>query len=209
MARYTGPVCRLCRREKTKLFLKGDKCYSAKCALNDPKFLVPGQHGASRKKPTDYSIQLREKQKAKRFYGILEKQFRSYFELAEKKPGVTGENLLEILESRLDNIVYRLGFAMSRIEARQLVTHGHFEVNGNRVDIPSYLVSEGDVISVKDSSKDSAKLKAVMEANASKPLCAWLESDKENMKGKVVRLPKAEEIDMPLEMHLIVELYSK
>ena len=183
MARYTGPVCRLCRREKTKLFLKGDKCYSAKCALNDPKFLVPGQHGASRKKPTDYSIQLREKQKAKRFYGIL--------------------------ESRLDNIVYRLGFAMSRIEARQLVTHGHFEVNGKRVDIPSYLVSEGDVISVKDSSKDSTKLKAVMEANASKPLCAWLESDKENMKGKVVRLPKAEEIDMPLEMHLIVELYSK
>ena len=209
MARYTGPVCKLCRRENTKLFLKGDKCFSAKCPMNNPKVQIPGQHGARRTKLTQYGTQLREKQKAKRFYGVLERQFETYFNMANNKAGVTGDNLLQILESRLDNVVYRMGFAMSRPEARQLVTHGHFTVNGEKVDIPSYLVSEGDVIACKDKSKESSKVKAVVEANSSKPATPWLDVDKENYTGKIIRLPEASEIDMPIEVHLIVELYSK
>lgn len=209
MARYTGPVCKLCRRENTKLFLKGDKCYSDKCAMNNPKVQAPGQHGARRKKPTEYSIQLREKQKTKRYYGVMERQFRNYFAMAEKSTGQTGDRLLQLLESRLDNVVYRLGYAMSRAEAKQLITHGHFKVNGQRVDIPSYLISVGDVISVADKSKDSAKIKTVAEANSSKPVVKWLEKDLDNLSGKVVALSMPEDIDLSIEVHLIVELYSK
>ncbi len=209
MARYTGPVCRLCRREKEKLFLKGDRCYSDKCPMSKKDVHVPGQHGAARKKLSDYAVQLREKQKVRRYYGILENQFASYFEMAAKKPGMTGENLLQILETRLDNVVYRLGYAMSRAEAKQLVTHGHFTVNGQKVDIPSYLVSAGDVIALKPKSKDSAKIKAILEANEKKPVPKWLEADKANVSGKVAQLPTSEDIDLAIEVHLIVELYSK
>lgn len=170
---------------------------------------VPGQHGAARKKLSDYAVQLREKQKVRRYYGILENQFASYFEMAAKKPGMTGENLLQILETRLDNVVYRLGYAMSRAEAKQLVTHGHFTVNGQKVDIPSYLVSAGDVIALKPKSKDSAKIKAILEANEKKPVPKWLEADKANVSGKVAQLPTSEDIDLAIEVHLIVELYSK
>ncbi len=209
MARYTGPVCKMCRRENTKLFLKGEKCYSDKCAMNNPKVQAPGQHGARRKKPTEYSTQLREKQKTKRYYGVMERQFRNYFALAEKSSGQTGDRLLQILETRLDNVVYRLGYAMSRAEAKQLVSHGHFLVNGQKVDIPSYLIKVGDVISVADKSKDSAKIKAVAEANSSRPVVKWLEKDLDQLSGKVVALPQTEDIDLPIEVHLIVELYSK
>ena len=160
MARYTGAVCRLCRREGQKLFLKGERCYSDKCAINRRKY-APGMHGQSRKKLSEYGLQLREKQKARRYYGVLESQFAKYFEMAEKKKGITGDNLLAILESRLDNVVYRLGFAMSRPEARQLVMHGHFEVNGKKVDIPSYLVSVGDVITIREKSRSSEKIKEI------------------------------------------------
>ena len=209
MARYTGPVCKLCRRENKKLFLKGEKCYSAKCAMNDPKVHIPGQHGARRKKLTEYGTQLREKQKAKRYYGVLERQFRTYFEMANKKAGITGDNLLEILETRLDNVVCRMGFALSRPEARQLVAHGHFTVNGKKVDIPSYLVKDGDVIAIRDKSKDSSKIKAVIESTSARPVAGWLDVDSQNMTGKIVRMPTVEDIDMPIEVHLIVELYSK
>ena len=209
MARYTGPVCKLCRRENKKLFLKGEKCYSAKCAMNDPKVQIPGQHGARRKKLTEYGTQLREKQKAKRYYGVLERQFRTYFEMANKKAGITGDNLLEILETRLDNVVCRMGFALSRPEARQLVAHGHFTVNGKKVDIPSYLVKDGDVIAIRDKSKDSSKIKAVIESTSARPVAGWLDVDSQNMTGKIVRMPTVEDIDMPIEVHLIVELYSK
>ena len=170
---------------------------------------VPGQHGAARKKLSDYAVQLREKQKVRRYYGILENQFASYFEMAAKKPGMTGENLLQILETRLDNVVYRLGFAMSRAEAKQLVNHGHFTVNGKKVNIPSYLVKEGDVVAMTDKSKDSDKIKGVLEANSAKPVVKWIEKDSENVKGKIVALPTVEDIDLPIEVHLIVELYSK
>jgi len=207
MARYTGAVCRLCRREDQKLFLKGDRCYSEKCAMNK-RAKVPGQHGVSKKK-SEYAQQLREKQKTKRFYGVLEKQFYSYFEKAEKKQGVTGENLLQILESRLDNVVYRLGFAMSRPEARQLVRHGHFTVNGKKVNIPSYLVKAGDVVALKSGSKDSVKIKSVLEATANKPVPKWLDLDRNNQQATVVNLPNRDEIDLPVEEQLIVELYSK
>lgn len=208
MARYTGPVCKLCRRENTKLFLKGEKCYSDKCGLvRDPK--VPGQHGGRRKKLTPYGVQLREKQKVRRYYGILEGQFAKYFEMANKKQGVTGDNLIQICESRLDNVVTRLGFALSRPEARQLVTHGHFTVNGKKVDIPSYLVKVGDVIAFKPASLESAKIKTVLEINESKPLPKWLSLDKNTMTGTVIALPTLEDVDLPIEVHLIVELYSK
>ncbi len=206
MARYTGSVCRQCRREGTKLFLKGERCYSDKCALTRRSF-APGQHGQSRKKFSEYGLQLREKQKVKRYYGVLESQFAKYFEMAEKKSGVTGENLLQIVESRLDNVVYRLGFAMSRPEARQLVRHGHFTVNGQRVDIPSYLVKVGDVIAVKEGSLSSDKIKAVLEANEKKAIVKWLELN--GTSAKVVALAQKEDIDLPIEEHLIVELYSK
>ena len=206
MARYTGSVCRQCRREGTKLFLKGERCYSDKCAITRRSY-APGQHGQSRKKFSEYGLQLREKQKVKRYYGVLESQFAKYFEMAEKKAGVTGENLLQIVESRLDNVVYRLGFAMSRPEARQLVRHGHFTVNGQKVDIPSYLIKVGDVIAVKEGSLSSDKIKAVLEANEKKAIVKWLELN--GTTAKVVALAQKEDIDLPIEEHLIVELYSK
>lgn len=210
MARYTGPVCKLCRRENTKLFLKGDKCMSEKCPMNDPKVKIPGPHGNRRRKLTEYGTQLREKQKTKRYYGVMERQFANYFEMATKVKGLTtGEALLQILERRLDNVVYRLGFAMSRAEAKQLVNHGHFTVNGKKVNIPSYLVKEGDVVAMTDKSKDSDKIKGVLEANSAKPVVKWIEKDSENVKGKIVALPTVEDIDLPIEVHLIVELYSK
>lgn len=206
MARYTGAVCRQCRREGQKLFLKGDRCYSGKCAI-DRRSYAPGQHGQSRKKYSEYGLQLREKQKVRKYYGVLEGQFAKYFEMAEKKKGVTGENLLAIVESRLDNVVYRLGFAMSRPEARQLVRHGHFTVNGKKVNIPSYLVNVGDVIAVKEGSLSSDKIKAVLEANEKRAIVKWLERD--GTTGKVVAVCEREDIDLPIEEHLIVELYSK
>ena len=206
MARYTESVCRLCRREGQKLFLKGDRCYSDKCAV-DRRAYAPGQHGQGRRKLSEYGTQLREKQKVRRAYGILEGQFAHYFEMANKKEGVTGENLLTILESRLDNVVYRLGFAMSRPEARQLVRHGHFTLNGKKVNIPSYLVSVGDVIAIKDGSMSSEKIKSIVEANDKKAIVKWLERD--GTTGKVVGVCEREDIDLPVEEHLIVELYSK
>lgn len=210
MARYTGPVCKQCRRERQKLFLKGEKCFSAKCPMNKNRN-VPGQHGARRHKLTEYGTQLREKQKAKRYYGIQEKQFAEYYNMALKMKGITGENLLQILETRLDNVVFRLGFAVSRPEARQLVRHGHFTVNGEKVNIPSYLIKEGDEIAIKTKTMDSPKMKAILEYTDSKPMVKWLELSKnENTcSGKVVALPTAEDIDLPIEVHLIVELYSK
>ena len=208
MARYTGPVCRLCRREGEKLFLKGEKCYSDKCPFTIRSY-APGQHGQSRKKNSEYATQFRMKQKAKRDYGVLEGQFHKYFVEAERRQGITGENLLQILESRLDNIVYRLGFASSRKEARQLVTHNHFTVNGKKVNIPSYLVKAGDVIAIKDKSLESAKIKDVLEANGARPVPTWLERAANANSGKVVNLPAREDIDTPVEESLIVELYSK
>jgi small subunit ribosomal protein S4 len=208
MARYTGPVCRLCRREGEKLFLKGERCYTDKCGINRRAY-APGQHGQGRKKLSGYGTQLREKQKARRYYGVLEGQFAKYFEMANKKTGVTGDNLLSILESRLDNVVYRLGFGTSRPEARQLVLHGHFTVNGKKVNIPSYLVKVGDVISIKENSRDSEKIKAVLDTTASRNVPKWLELDRDNLTGKVVAMASREDIDLPIEEHLIVELYSK
>ncbi|MBQ7953543.1 MAG: 30S ribosomal protein S4 [Clostridia bacterium] len=208
MARYTGAVCRLCRREGQKLFLKGERCYTDKCGLTRRAY-APGQHGQGRKKLSGYGLQLREKQKARRYYGVLEGQFRHYFELANKKAGVTGENLLAILESRLDNVVYRLGFGTSRPEARQLVRHGHFTVNGKKVNIPSYLVKVGDVIAIKEESKSSEKIKNVIEITASRVIPKWLDLDNNTLTGKVVAVAEREDIDLPLEEHLIVELYSK
>ncbi len=208
MARYTDAVCRLCRREGQKLFLKGDRCYTEKCAL-ERRAYAPGMHGQGRAKASEYGTQLREKQKAKRYYGILESQFRSYFEMASRRKGKTGENLLAILESRLDNVVYRLGFAMSRAEARQLVLHGHFTVNGRKVNIPSFLVKPGMVIALKDSSRSLEKFKSNIEANASRVAPKWLEYDAANMQAKVVAVPAREDIDFPVEEQLIVELYSK
>ncbi len=206
MARYTGAVCRQCRREGQKLFLKGDRCYSGKCAI-ERRAYAPGQHGQARKKYSEYGLQLREKQKVRKYYGVLESQFAKYFEMAEKKQGVTGSNLLSIVESRLDNVVYRLGFAMSRPEARQLVRHGHFTLNGKKVNIPSYLVSVGDVIAIKDGSMSSEKIKSIVEANDKKAIVKWLERD--GTTGKVVGVCDREDIDLPIEEHLIVELYSK
>lgn len=208
MARYTDASCKLCRREGMKLFLKGERCYSNKCSVGRRPY-APGQHGAQKKKLSEYGIQLREKQKAKRFYGVLESQFRKYFEIANRKKGVTGENLLQLLESRLDNVVYRMGFGTTRAEARQLVTHGHFDVNGRRVNIPSYLVKVGDEISVREDSKKSPRFKDILEVTGSKVVPKWLEVDQENLKGKVVALPSREDIDLNVQEHLIVELYSK
>ena len=207
MARYTDAVCRQCRREGQKLFLKGDRCYT-KCALENRSY-PPGQHGQGRSKSSEYGQQLREKQKAKRYYGVLESQFRSYYEMAERRQGKTGENLLSILECRLDNVVYRLGFAMSRAEARQMVSHGHFTVNGRKVNIPSYQVKPGMVITLKESSRGLEKIKANVEANSSRPAPKWLEYDANNQIAKVVGVPARDDIDLPIEEHLIVELYSK
>ena len=208
MARYTGAVCKLCRREGKKLFLKGDRCYSGKCAL-DRRAYAPGQHGQGRKKTSEYGTQLRTKQTARRYYGVNESQFRKYFDMAEKQPGMTGENLLRICESRLDNIVYLLGWASSRAEARQLVNHGHFTVNGRKVNIPSYLCKAGETLAIRKNSLDSDKFKAVLEANASRPIPAWLELDADNNTAKVVSLPERDQILAPVEEHYIVELYSK
>ncbi len=208
MARYTGAACRQCRREGKKLFLKGERCYSDKCAVTR-RATVPGQHGNSRKKVSEYGLQLRAKQTAKHYYGVLESQFAKYYEMAMSKEGVTGENLLRILESRLDNVVYRLGFALSRKEARQLVTHGHYTVNGKKVNIPSYLCKAGDVIAISNKSKDSDKIKAIVEANSARPVPAWLDLDRNQLSARIVQLPNREEIDLDVAEHLIVELYSK
>ncbi|MEL4106946.1 30S ribosomal protein S4 [Oscillospiraceae bacterium WX1] len=208
MARYTDAVCRLCRREGQKLFLKGDRCYTEKCAV-DRRTYAPGQHGQGRTKVSEYGTQLREKQKAKRYYGVLESQFRGYFDIASKMKGKTGENLLALLERRLDNTVYRLGFAMSRAEARQLVLHGHFKVNGKKVNIPSFIVKPGMVLALKDSSRSLDKFKSVIEANSFRQPPKWLEYDATQQSAKVVGLPAREEIDLPITEQLIVELYSK
>ena len=209
MARYTDAVCRLCRREGQKLFLKGDRCYSSKCPV-DRRSYPPGQHGQGRRRQlSEYGLQTREKQKARRYYGVLESQFRNYFKMAVGRPGVTGTNLLQILECRLDNVVYRLGMAMSRPEARQLVRHGHFTVNGRKVNIPSYLVKVGDVIALKSSSRNLEKFKIVLETNESRTPPKWLDLNREAVQGTVTALPERDDIDFPIEEHLIVELYSK
>lgn len=205
MARYTGAVCKLCRREGKKLFLKGERCTSSKCSLERRSY-APGQHGQGRKKLTEYGLQLRAKQTARRYYGISESQFRKYFMMAVRHEGVTGDNLLRICESRLDNIVYSLGWATSRAEARQLVTHGHFLVNGKRVDFPSYLCKAGDVVAIKKASLDSEKFKAILEKTGTIP--AWLEAGDDNT-AKIVALPEREQIEVPVEEHLIVEFYSR
>jgi small subunit ribosomal protein S4 len=191
-----------------KLFLKGERCYSEKCAL-DRREYPPGQHGQSRKKFSDYDIQLREKQKVKRIYGVMEKQFRGYFEEASRQKGITGENLLLILERRLDNMVYRMGFASSRDEARQLIRHNHFQVNGKKVNIPSYLIKTGDVIDLKEKSRKITKILESLEGVSRRGVPRWLEIDKDNLRGKVVALPEREELTMPIKEQLIVELYSK
>ncbi len=206
MARYTGAVCRLCRREGLKLFLKGDRCFTEKCAFARRGY-APGQHGQGRKKLSNYGLQLREKQKAKRIYGVLEGQFRTYYEKAERIKGITGENLLKLLELRLDNVVYKLGYGDSRNEARQLVNHGHFLVNGHRVDIASYRLSVNDVITVSEKSRGTEKFKTFAENQ--KTLPAWLTANVENYEGKVVAEPTREDIDVPVNETLIVELYSK
>ena len=207
MARYTDANCRLCRRAGQKLFLKGERCYSPKCALERRAF-PPGQNGQGRRsKMSDYGLQLREKQKTKRFYGLQETQFRNLFDKAARKQGITGENLLILLETRLDNVVFRLGFASSRKEARQLVTHGHFQVNGKKVNIPSYEVKAGDVITVKEKSQSSPKFKEVKDMTITVP--SWMTVDVQKLEGKVVTIPTREEIDTPIAEHLIVELYSK
>jgi len=206
MARYTDANCRLCRREGQKLFLKGDRCYGVKCAMEKRNF-PPGQHGQGRKKTSEYGLQLREKQKAKRFYGLLETQFRNTFDKASAKKGMAGENLLIMLETRLDNVVFRLGFAASRKEARQLVVHGHFTVNGKKVDIPSYNVKAGDTIKIKEKSASSPKFKEIKEMSINVP--AWMSVDVSKLEGTIVSMPTRAEIDTPVAEHLIVELYSK
>ena len=208
MSRYKDEQCRICRREGQKLFLKGERCYSDKCSINRRNY-APGQYGQKKSKLSEYGTQLREKQKTKSFYGVGEKQFSRYFEMAANSKGKTGETLLTLLESRLDNVVYRLGFASSRSQARMLVTHGAFDVNGRKVNIPSYLIKAGDVISVREIKKDNGTIKAALESNSARPVPTWLEKDSEKLSGKVVRLAAREDIDLPIEEHLIVELYSK
>ena len=209
MARYTEASCRQCRREGMKLYLKGERCYSTnKCAF-ERRPTPPGQHGKRRTKLSEYGLQLREKQKVKRIYGVLEKQFAHYFDLAEKQKGITGSNLLEILETRLDNVVYRLGLATSRKEARQHVQHAHFLVNGKKVNEPSYLIKEGDTIEVKAKSKKSPKFKEILEATENRAVAPWLSADLDTLSGKVIGRPTREDIDVEIAEHLIVELYSK
>lgn len=204
MARYTEASCRLCRREGEKLFLKGQRCYTGKCAIARRSF-APGQHGQGRKKVSEYGVQLREKQKTRRFYGILEKQFRKIYSTADTMKGKTGDNLLKLLELRMDNVVYRMGFAASRAEARQLVTHGHFTVNGNKMDIPSAFLKAGDQVAVKDTSRASLKFQNL----AGRPIPKWLTFDPEALTGTVVQLPARDDVDLEVKEHLIVELYSK
>ncbi len=209
MARYTGAVCRQCRREGQKLFLKGERCYTDKCAVSRRAY-PPGQHGQGRKKATEYGIQLRAKQMTRRYYGVLESQFRKYYEMAERKAeGKTGENLLSILETRLDNFVFRMGYAASHAQARQLVGHGHFQVNGKKVDIPSYLVKVGEVISLCEDSRTTESFKAIVEANASRAIPKWIELNAQNFEAKVIAVPTREDIDLAVDETLIVELYSK
>ncbi len=209
MARYTEAVCRQCRREGLKLYLKGERCYTEKCGISRRSY-VPGQHGQGRRnKPSEYGLQLREKQKARRIYGILESQFRRYFKEADRRKGITGENLLQLLELRLDNVVYRLGLAASRPEARQLVRHGHFNVNGRKVSIPSYQLSPGEVVSVRPGSRDKGRFKDLAELLRNQGTVEWLEVDRQALSGKVTRLPVRENIDVPITEHLIVELYSR
>ena len=208
MARYTGPNCKQCRREGCKLYLKGERCTNGKCAF-DHRSTAPGQHGAARKKVGEYGKQLREKQKARRYYGVLEKQFRHYYDMAEKMDGITGTNLLMLLERRLDNVIYRMGMAESRKEARQLVLHAHFTLNGKKVNIPSILIKAGDVIAVKESSKENVKIKALAEALATKTSPKWIEKDAANLTAKIVSLPARDDIDFEFDEQLIVELYSK
>jgi small subunit ribosomal protein S4 len=208
MARYTQAVCRLCRREGEKLFLKADRCYTDKCALERRKY-PPGQHWQNRPKPSDYGLQLREKQKLKRIYGVLERQFRRYFEIASKKKGVTGEALMQLLETRLDNVVQRLGFATGIRSARQIVSHGHVLVNGRKVNIPSYNVKPGDIIEIKEKSKNLVVIKESLEKAQHRGIPSWLELDAQNMRGKVLRIPSREEIPVTAREQLVVELYSK
>ncbi len=208
MAKYTGPACRQCRREGVKLYGKGDRCFTEKCALSR-RAGAPGQHGTARKKVGEYGKQLREKQKTKRYYGIPEKQFRTYFEKADKKEGMTGENLLTLIERRFDNVVFRMGMGESRRDARQLVVHGHFLVNGKKANIPSMILKQGDVVSVKETSKSSPKFKSLVENIDNRQVPAWIEVDKENLTAKVTRLPVREDIDFEFHEQLIVELYSK
>jgi small subunit ribosomal protein S4 len=209
MARYIGPVCRLCRREGMKLFLKGERCYTEKCAIEKRNF-APGQHGKTRKsKLAGYGIQLREKQKVKRIYGVLEDQFRRYFEQAERTRGITGETLLQLLERRLDSVTYRLGFATSRPQARQLVRHGHFTVNGRKVDIPSFCVKPGDVVAVRQSSRKNVSILHALEEVKGRGVPEWLQFDAEGLSAKVGSIPTREQINLPVQEQLIVELYSK
>jgi len=208
MARYQKPDCRLCRTERTKLFLKGNKCLTDKCPLERRPF-APGQHGRMRKRVLGYALQLREKQKLKRYYCMSERQFRLFFKRAEKLKGVTGENLLIMLERRLDNVVYMMGFALSRSQARQMITHGHVKVNDRKVTIPSYLVKEGDVISFKDKTAQNENFRAVVEANKNRTVPGWLQVDWDNMQGRVASMPTRQDITIPVEEHLVVELYSK
>ena len=208
MARYKDEQCRICRREGQKLFLKGARCYSDKCSVTRRNY-APGQHGQKRTKLSEYGTQLKEKKKTRSFYGVGEKQFRKYFEMASNKKGITGTNLLQILESRLDNVVYRLGLGVSRPQARQIVTHGNIEVNGVKTDVASYLVKPGDVIAVRENRKDNTIIKANLEAGAARPVPEWLELDSKNLSAKVLRIVTREEIDLPVEEHMIVEFYSK
>lgn len=207
MARYTGPVCRLCRREGLKLYLKGDRCYTDKCSIGR-RNSAPGQHGQNKKKLTNHGIQLREKQKVKRYYGILEGQFAEYFNIANKMQGVTGTNLLSILEQRFDNVVYRLGFAASRAEARQLVVHGHFTLNGKKADVPSMILKVGDEIAVKEGSRSLPKFKSIIE-NHKVTVAQWLQVEPDNFTGRIIAIPTKADIELPIEEHLIVEWYSK
>ncbi len=208
MARYTGSQCRICRRETEKLFLKGDRCFTEKCAVERRQY-PPGQHGQRRSKLSEYGIQLREKQKVRKMYGVLEKQFRNYFKSAEKKRGVTGEILLQLLETRLDNIVCRMGFAPNRNSARQLVNHGHFLVNGRKVNIPSFSVRVGDLVEVRESSRNLALIGDSLSGNEQKGVPAWIEMDFQNFKGKLLQIPSRDDIQLPAQEQLIVELYSK
>ena len=208
MARYTDPVCRLCRREGMKLFLKGDRCFKDKCAI-ERRAYAPGQHGRRRSKVLGYGVQLREKQKVKRIYGLLERQFRLYFQRAERKVGITGENLLRQLELRLDNSVYSLGFASSRAQARQLVRHGHIEVNGKKINIPSYQVRKGDGIQVREKSRKNNQIVQAVETATGRGVPSWLDLNAEQFRGTVSDLPKREDIRLPIQEQLIVELYSK
>lgn len=208
MARYTDAVCRLCRRQGMKLFLKGDKCFTPKCPVERRSY-APGEHGQRRRKVSEYGVQLKEKQKIKNIYGVLERQFRKTFEEAERKPGITGDNLLQLLESRLDNVVYRLGWAASRAEARQLVRHGHFALRGRKTDIPSALVKVGDPISVREGSRDAEYFQAVIPSMAKKTVPKWLSLDPDAMTGRVLAMPSREEIDTNVSEQLVVEFYSR